>query len=193
MQTPPTGSGASVSRDRLPAGVALGYVGIIACRIGAIVPGLTGVSRAVVVIAVIRVAIPSVSIRIVTQSQPVTPPPAIASIMPAVLPVTPAAVTETIALTGDTAVNSTAVKSTAVKSAAMESTAVKSTAVKSAAMESTAVKSIAVEPAPALEPAAPAIAPSIGEIWLAERGSAQQSSCKDSGGYTYPVPWFVLT
>jgi hypothetical protein len=47
----------------------------------------------------------------------------------------------------------------------------------------------AVEPAPTLEPAA-AMRPSIGEIWLAERSSAQQSSCKDSGRLiiTYPAP-----
>jgi hypothetical protein len=65
-------------------------------------------------------------------------------------------------------------------------------AVEPAIVKSTAVKSIAVEPAPAMEPAAPAM-PSIGEVWLAERGSAQQSSCKESARPTYPAPWFVLT
>jgi hypothetical protein len=66
-------------------------------------------------------------------------------------------------------------------------------AVEPASVKSTAVKSIGVEPAPALEPATPAMRSSIGEIWLAERGSAQQSSCKDSRRPTYPLPWFVLT
>jgi hypothetical protein len=45
-------------------------------------------------------------------------------------------------------------------------------AVEPASVKSTAVKSIGVEAAPALEPATPAMRPSIGEIWLAERGSA---------------------
>ena len=55
--------------------------------------------------------------------------------------------------------------------------------VESAAMKpakSAAVKSAApVKPAaPAVETAAPAaMRPGVGEIWLAERGSAQQSSC----------------
>jgi hypothetical protein len=43
-----------------------------------------------------------------------------------------------------------------------------------------AAKSAAVEtPAPAMETPAPgaAMRPSVGEIWLAERGGAQQSSC----------------
>jgi hypothetical protein len=66
-------------------------------------------------------------------------------------------------------------------------------AVEPASVRSSAVKSIGVEPAPALEPATPAMRPSIGEIWLAERGGAQQSSCKDSGRPIYPLPWFVLT
>jgi hypothetical protein len=66
-------------------------------------------------------------------------------------------------------------------------------AVEPASVKSTAVKSIGVEAGSALEPATPAMRPSIGEIWLAERGSAQQSSCKDSGRPTYPLPWFVLT
>jgi hypothetical protein len=66
-------------------------------------------------------------------------------------------------------------------------------ALEPASVKSTAVKSIGVEPTPALEPATPAMRSSIGEIWLAERGSAQQSSCKDSRRPTYPLPWFVLT
>jgi hypothetical protein len=56
-----------------------------------------------------------------------------------------------------------------------------------ASVKSTAVKSIAVEPAVL------AMRPSIGEIWMAERGSARQSSCKDCGHPTYPMPWFVST
>jgi hypothetical protein len=33
---------------------------------------------------------------------------------------------------------------------------------------------------------------SVGEIWLVESGSAQQSSCQDSGRPTYPAPWLWL-
>jgi hypothetical protein len=70
------------------------------------------------------------------------------------VPVTPAAISETMVETG----NSTPVEPTvgggdmAVKSAAMKPTAMKSAAVPSASMR-------------------------VGEIWLAENGRAQQRSC----------------
>ena len=86
------------------------YIGVIARRIGAIVPGLAGVRLAVIIVSVIRITIP-VIIRIVTPSQPVTPPPAVASVMPATVPVTPVATAETIVQVGDTAVKSTTVES----------------------------------------------------------------------------------
>src|SRR3954452_5571312 len=44
--------GASAGRNRLPAGAALGYVRVIACRIGAVIPGLGGVGLAIVVAVV---------------------------------------------------------------------------------------------------------------------------------------------
>jgi hypothetical protein len=74
--------------------------------------------------------------------------------------------TETFVHSGEATVKST-------KSAAVE------TAI-SATMKSATMKSAAVEtPAPAAveTPAPAAMLPSVGEIWLAERGSAQQSSC----------------
>jgi hypothetical protein len=60
----------------------------------------------------------------------------------------------------------------------MEPAIVKSTPVKpakSAGMETAAMKASAMkaaEPAPAVEPAASAMRPRIGKIWLAERGEA---------------------
>ena len=72
-------------------------------------------------------------------------------------------------------------------------------AVEPASVKSTAMKFAAVEPIPALEPApalgsaATAMRSSKSEIWLAERGSAQQSSCKDFRRPTYPEPWCMLT
>ena len=74
---------------------------------------------------------------------------------------------ETIVHTREMTVKSA--KSTPVESA--HSAAVKST--HSAAVETPA--------------AAPAMRPSVGEIWLAERGSAQQSSC-DCQSPSYPGP-----
>ena len=128
VQTSPTGPEASASRNRLPASTALGYVGVVARRIGAVITP------------------PRISVKSTEES-----PPAVSVVIVSALE--PATVL----------------------------------AAEPASVKSTAVKFIAVEPA------VPAMRPSIGEIWLAERGSAQQSSCKDSGHPTYPVPWFVST
>jgi hypothetical protein len=128
VQTSPTGPEASASRNRLPASAALGYVGVVARRIGAVITP------------------PRISVKSTEE-----PPPAVSVVIVSALE--PAIVI----------------------------------AAEPASVKSTSVKSIAVEPA------VPAMRPSIGEIWLAERGSAQQSSCKDSGRHTYPVPWFVST
>lgn len=49
-----------------------------------------------------------------------------------------------------------------------------------------ATKSAAMESATAVETATPAT-PSVGQIWLAERGNAQQGSC-DYRGPSYPGP-----
>jgi len=66
----------------------------------------------------------------------------------------------------------------------VEPAAMKPAAMKPAAMKPT--KSAAAETATAVETATPATAatpamPSVGEIWLAERGSAQQSICDYQG------------
>jgi hypothetical protein len=64
----------------------------------------------------------------------------------------------------------------AVEPAAMK--AAKSAPVKPAAVETSA---------PAVEASSPAMHLSVGEIWLAERGSAQQSSCGCQSP-SYPGP-----
>ena len=46
---------ASASGNRLPSGVALGYIRVIAFRIGIIVSGLDGVRLAAVIVAVILI------------------------------------------------------------------------------------------------------------------------------------------
>jgi hypothetical protein len=78
----------------------------------------------------------------------------------------------------------------ATKSAAVKPAAVKPAAEPAAmetaapAMETTAAAVSAPTPAPAM--------PSVGEIWLAERGSAQQSSCdRQSLSVLRPGPIFV--
>ena len=68
-----------------------------------------------------------------------------------------------------------------MKSAAVEPASPAMEATKSATMKS--AHSTAVE-TPA---ATPAMRPSVGEIWLAERGSAQQSSCGCQSP-SYPGP-----
>ena len=49
---------ASTTWNRLPAGIALPHIGVIACRIGAVIPGLGGVRLAIVVIVVVRIIAP---------------------------------------------------------------------------------------------------------------------------------------
>jgi hypothetical protein len=78
----------SAGWNRLPGGIALGYIWIIVCRIGAIVPGLTGVRLAVVV------APPRICIICPRQSR-AGQPPAIASVVPAMIPVTSTDIGET--------------------------------------------------------------------------------------------------
>ena len=55
------------------------------------------------------------------------------------------------------------------------------------AAKSAAVKPAAMEPATAVEASSPAMHLSVGEIWLAERGGAQQSRC-DRQSPCYPGP-----
>ena len=52
----------STSRNRLPAGIALRHIRVIAGRIGAIIPRLRGVGLAVVIIAIVWRVIPPIGI-----------------------------------------------------------------------------------------------------------------------------------
>jgi hypothetical protein len=124
----------SASRNRLPARIALRYVGVVARGIGAVVPVLRGAGLAGAVVAVVRIVIPS--IWIVSPPQPATPPPAVSFASPAVVPVAAVAVAETIVEAPEATVPSGAMKSAkstvkraGVKAAAMEAT----TSVKTAA------------------------------------------------------------
>lgn len=98
----------SAGRNQSPATVALPYIWVIACGVGTIIPGLTGVSLAVV--AVKGIVIPSVGIRIVTPSRRVTSAPGVSSVVPAMLPVCPRGHCEAVVQAGDTAVKSAAVE-----------------------------------------------------------------------------------
>src|SRR5438477_5689002 len=80
----------SAGWNRLPAGVALRYVRVIACRIGAIVPGLAGVRLAVAVIVVIRIIAPVRIIIIRPRQSGAGQPPAVPPAVPAMVPVPPA-------------------------------------------------------------------------------------------------------
>jgi hypothetical protein len=129
---------------------------------------------AVAIIAIVWGVIPSIGILIETE-----PKAAAEALVP---------LAEPIVQTRKATVKST-------KPSAMEAT-------KSAAVEAT--HSAAMEPATAaMEPATAAVEPataavetpasapamlSVGEIWLAERGSAQQSSCDSCQSPSYPGP-----
>ena len=128
----------SAGWDRLPAGVALRYIGVIARRIGAIVPGLAGVRLAVVVVAIIRIRAPPRIIIIRPRQSGTGQPPAVASAVPAMVPVPPMPAGEAVVQA----------REAAVKPAPMEPVGVKSTAVETAAVETAAVKPAAVETPP---------------------------------------------
>ena len=110
----------SAGWDRLPAGVALRYIWVIARRIGAIVPGLAGVRLAVVVIAIIRIRAPPRIIIIRPRQSGAGQPPAVASAVPAMVPVPPAATVKAVVQAREAAVKPTGVKSTAVETAAVK-------------------------------------------------------------------------
>jgi hypothetical protein len=151
----------SIGRDRLPAGIALGHIRVIACGIGTIVPSLRRIGLVVTVISIVRIIAPPG----ISEESPIEKPVIAKSIAvePAIaisIPVEPIAMES-------------------AKSARMDATRpVKSAAVKAA-------HSAAVEPAHSAR--SPAMGPSIGEIWLAERGSAQQTNC-DCKSPRYPAP-----
>ena len=87
-------------------------------------------------------------------------------------------------------VKSAVVESAIVKSIPVEPTSVEST--KSAAVEAAPMKPATVKsPTPAVEATAATVKTGgVGGIWLAERGSAQQSSC-DCQSPSYPGPGSV--
>ena len=77
----------SASRNRLPTGVALRYVGVVARGIGAVVPGRRGAALTRVVIAIVGLLISSIrGPQWDNKSIPACPPP------PAVPPLKPAAI-----------------------------------------------------------------------------------------------------
>jgi hypothetical protein len=76
-------------------------------------------------------------------------------------------VAETIVQPGETTVKPASAKSTAMKPASVKSTPVE--AAKSAAVKSPA-----------------AVGRSTGEVWLAKRSSAKQSSCEDCQSFSHP-------
>ena len=142
---------------------------------------------AVAIIAIVRGVVPSIRISVVTEPQAADE--TIAAIVETLKPLA-----EAIVHTREAAVKSAkfptmesansgtveATKSAAVKPAA-ESAAMETAA---PAMETPAAAVSAPTPAPAM--------PSVGEIWLAERGSAQQSSCdRQSLSVLRPGPIFV--
>jgi hypothetical protein len=144
----------SISRNCLPAGIALRHIRVIAARIGAIVPSLRGVGLAVIIIAIVGRVIPSIGIcERSTEEKPV--------------------------IVKSIAVEPAIVKSVPVKPAPVKPT--KSAAVHpgEASVESTHSAAVeAAKSAPMETPArTPAVRPGIGEMWLAERRRAQQSSC----------------
>jgi hypothetical protein len=152
-----------------PASIALSHVRIIASRIGAV-----------------RLAI------IVSPCQTGPPqPPAVESVVPAVVPVAAAPIAETIVRFGDGTVvhiGDGTVRNV-VKAAAVKPTRVNCAAVEPATMEPATVEPATVEPATTVESSttvAPPSAMRVGEVWLAERSNAQHSSCGASQSPSYP-------
>src|SRR5215469_159438 len=144
--------------NRLPAGVALCHIRIIAGGVGAIVPGLSDTGpRAVAIVRIVAVitgagilaVIPIVRIvsviPIIVVGKAVTPP------IRRVDPSEP----EPAAEMPKAMVEPAAMKPTAVKAAAVESTAMEPTAMEPTAMEPTAMEPTAMEPT-AMEPGKPA-------------------------------------
>src|SRR5260370_10052171 len=99
-------------------------MGVIACGIGAIVPGLAGVRLAVVVIPIIRIRAPPRIIIIRPRQSGTGQPPAVASAVPAMVPVPPVSAGKAVVRAREAAVEPAAVKSTAVETAAVETAAV---------------------------------------------------------------------
>src|SRR5712671_6589138 len=105
----------SAGWNRLPAGVALRYIRVIACRIGAIVPGLAGVRLAVAVIVVIRIIAPVRIIIIRPRQSGAGQPPAVPPAVPAMVPVPPALAAEAVVQAREATVETAAVEPAAVE------------------------------------------------------------------------------
>jgi hypothetical protein len=134
----------STSRNGLPHRVALGHVGIIARRIGAVIPDLSGIRLVVAIIAVEWIIAPPGVGERSTEEKP--------------------------AIVKTTVVKPAIAKPVSVEPAPAEPA-------KSSPVEPThPMKSAVVEAAKstAVEPGAPTMRSGKGEIWLAERDSAQQ-------------------
>jgi hypothetical protein len=134
----------------------LRYIGVIARRIGAIVPGFVGVRPAVVVVAIIRIRASPWIIIIRPRQSGTGQPPAVASAVLAMVPVPPVATVKAVVQAREAAVEPAGVKSTAVETAAVKPAAVKPT--KSAAVPSAPVRCV-------------------GEVWLAEDRCSEERSC----------------
>ena len=145
---------------------------------------------AVAIIAIVRGVVPFIRISVVTEPQATDE--TIAAIVETLMPLAETLVplAEAIVHTREAAVKSAKFPTMeSANSGTVEAT--KSAAVKPAA-ESAAMETAA----PAMETPAAAVSapamPSVGEIWLAERGSAQQSSCdRQSLSVRRPGPIFV--
>jgi hypothetical protein len=159
---------------------------------------------AVAIIAIVRGVVPSIRISVVTEPQAADE--TIAAIVETLMPLAETLVplAEAIVHTREAAVKSA--KFPTMESAnsgtveATKSAAVKPATVKPATVKPAAEPAAMETPAPAMETPAAAVSaptpapamPSVGEIWLAERGSAQQSSCdRQSLSVLRPGPIFV--
>src|SRR5205807_9104215 len=109
----------SAGWNRLPAGGALRDVRVIACRIGAIVPGLAGVRLAVAVVFVIRIRAPVRIIIIGPRQSGTAPPPAVSSAMPAMLPLPRAPAGKAVVQARNATVETTTVVPDGVAAAAL--------------------------------------------------------------------------
>src|SRR5215472_15174940 len=149
--------GGSARRNRLPTGIALRHVGVIAGGVGAVIPNRAGIGLGVPGIAIIGIVTVVVIVRV--------------AIIPQVGHVDPS----------DADGNSgaeAAVKRAAVKSVPVERAAVKRAAVKSAPLCSATVKHAAVKPTAASvkAPATTTAVCRVGCRQLERRGSKQQNS-----------------
>jgi hypothetical protein len=160
----------------LPVGVALGNVRVVPRRVGAVVPSLGGRRLAVVGVAAVGRIVPVKPATV--KSIPVKPAKSgveSAAVEPtkSATPAKSAAMEPATAVKGSAA---TAVKASATTAAMEPATTTAMEPATAAAMETSASAS-APAPAPAM---------SVSEIWGAQCGNAQQSSCRGSQSPSHP-------